>query len=113
MAGKATSNAYTRFGYLDYAEMLNRLESGKINEHDVIFSKDRLTTYIISDSLQPVELRSRVYVFDSISEAESKLNTNKDTYIGQIVAIKNKNVYKGYIVNLSPDEKYIVCPFLS
>jgi hypothetical protein len=88
-----------KFGYLSYDDMLSKIETGEVNEYDVIYSKDRLITYIISEDLTPIELRSRVYVFNNISEAEATLNSSTDTYIGQVVAILYKDKYRGYIVN--------------
>ena len=93
------TEAKIKFGYLSYDEMLTRIDTGELNEYDVIYSKDRLTTFVISEELKPIEIRSRVYVYDSIVEAESALNTAIDTYIGQIVSIKYNDKYRGYIVN--------------
>ena len=92
-----------KFGYLSYDDMIARLESGELNEYDVIYSRDKLITYLISEDLKPIELRSRVYVFSSVKEAEIALNQNTDTYSGQIVAILDKDTYRGYIVNLNND----------
>ena len=98
-----------KFAYLTYDDMLLRLESGEINEYDVIFSKDKLTTYIITADLKPIELKSRVYVFDSIEDAEKVLNESSDTYVGQIVSILYEDTYKGYIVN-KKNGRYNVTP---
>ena len=98
-----------KFAYLTYNDMLSKIESGEINEYDVIYSKDRYVTYLITETLEPLELRSRIYVFNSINEAENKLNEATDTYIGQIVSILEKDAYRGYIVNKKND-KFIVTP---
>lgn len=94
-----TTETKIKFGYLSYDEMLARIQSGELNEYDVIYSKDRLTTYVISEELKPIEIRSRVYVYNSVAEAVKEINENADTYIGQIVSILEGNVYRGYIVN--------------
>lgn len=94
-----TTETKIKFGYLSYDEMLARIESGELNEYDVIYSKDRLTTFVISEELKPIEIRSRVYVYNSVGEAVKEINENTDTYIGQIVSILEGNVYRGYIVN--------------
>lgn len=88
-----------KFAYLTYDDMLSKLESGDINEYDIIYSKDKHITYLITEYLQPLELRSRVYAFNSVSEAEIGLNDATDTYVGQIVSILDKDAYRGYIVN--------------
>lgn len=98
-----------KFAYLTYDDMLSKLELGDLNEYDIIYSKDKYVTYLITEELKPLQLRSRVYVFDSISDAEIKLNESTDTYIGQVVAILDKDTYRGYIVN-HKSEKFTVTP---
>ena len=98
-----------KLAYLTYDDMLKNLESGEIDQYDVIFSRDRLVTYLISENLKPIEFRSRVYVFSSVDEAEEKLNTSTDTYVGQVVSILYKNRFRGYIVN-TVDDKFTVAP---
>lgn len=94
-----TTETKIKFGYLSYDEMLARIESGELNEYDVIYSKDRLTTFVISEELKPIEIRSRVYVYNSKKDAIREINKNSDTYVGQIVSILEGNTYRGYIVN--------------
>ena len=98
-----------KFAYLTYDDMLSKIDSGDLNEYDIIYSKDKYVTYLITENLQPLQLRSRVYVFDSISEAENKLNESTDTYIGQVVAILDNGTYRGYIVN-QKSSKFTVTP---
>lgn len=98
-----------KFAYLTYSDMLLKIESGEINEYDICFSKDRLLTYLITETLEPLEIRSRVYVFNSTTEAEEALNKATDTYIGQVVAILDNDKYRGYIVNQKSD-KFVVTP---
>lgn len=99
----------SRLAYLTYEDMLQKIQTKELDEYDIIYSKDRLITYLISENLEPIEIRSRVYIFNSIEEAETKLNESTDTYIGQIVSILYENTYRGYIVNQKND-KYIVIP---
>lgn len=94
------SKSRTNFAYLTCEDMQKKLSDGILNQYDVIYTKDSLETYIITEELKAVALRSRVYAFNSIREAVSKLNQNMDTYEGQIVSIYNGNEYSGYIVNL-------------
>ncbi len=98
-----------KFGYLSYEDMLNKIESGELNEFDIIYSRDRLVTYVISEDLNPIEIRSRVYVFNSVVEAENTLNNSTDTYVGQVVAILYNDTYRGYVVN-KKSNKYTVVP---
>ena len=98
-----------KFAYLTYDDMLSKLESGDLNEYDIIYSKDKYVTYLITEELKPLQLRSRVYVFDSVSEAEIKLNESTDTYTGQVVSILYNDTYRGYIVN-QKSGKFTVTP---
>ena len=98
-----------KFAYLTYDDMLSKLESGDLNEYDIIYSKDKYVTYLITEELKPLQLRSRVYIFDSVSEAEIKLNESTDTYTGQVVSILYNDTYRGYIVN-QKSGKFIVTP---
>lgn len=102
-----TTETKIKFGYLTYDDMLLKIESGEINEYDIIYTKDRLATYVISEELKPIELRARVYIFSSVQEAETSLNVATDTYIGQIVSIKYKDKYRGYIVNQNNSGFYV------
>ena len=104
-----SSSTRVKFGYLTYNEMLDKLANGEVDAYDVIFTKDTYLTYIISPDLIPVEIKARVYIFNSIEEANVALNEASDTYAGQIVSILQGDVYKGYIVNLI-ENTYSVSP---
>lgn len=88
-----------KFGYLYYNDMLQKISDGIIDLHDVVFTKDTKETYIVSTDGVPVALKSRVYVYNSMTEAIRELNTNTDTYVGQIVSILEGDTYRGYVVN--------------
>ena len=97
------------YAYLDYSDISTRIENGEIDQYDVVFTKDTHEQYLIKDDLSLLNIKSRIYCFDSIISAKEKLNSNTDTYEGQIVAIADNDsgVYHGYIVNKSNDE-YII-----
>lgn len=99
----------SRLAYLTYSDMIQKIQDKEIDEYDIVYSKDRLITYLISEELEPIEMRSRVYVFNDEETAIVQLNQNTDTYIGQIVAILYNGIYRGYIVN-EKDGKFIVTP---
>ena len=88
-----------KFGYLTYNDMLQRVAEGVIDQHDIVFTKDTNEIFIISKDYEPIPLKNRVYVYNSLAEAIASVNRNVDTYIGQIVSILDGDVYKGYIVN--------------
>lgn len=98
-----------KYAYLDYSEIQNRIDGGEIDEYDVIFTKDTHEQYLIKDDLSLLNIKSRIYRFDSIESAKESLNSSSDTYEGQIVAIADNDlgVYHGYIVNRY-DEEYTV-----
>ena len=85
-------------GYMRYASITTKIQSGEIDAYDVIFTTDTHENYVISPELEPCAVRSRIYVFDSVEEANTLLNENADTYVGQIVSILVDDKYKGYIV---------------
>ena len=92
--------------YLTYEDMLQRIQNGAVDQNDIIFGKDTRETYIISNDLIPAPMRSKVYVFDSVADANTALNTNTDTYKGQIVSILNNDKYTAYVVNQDPNGVY-------
>ena len=98
-----------KYAYLDYSDISTRIKNGEIDQYDVVFTKDTHEQYLIKDDLSLLNIKSRIYCFDSIISAKEKLNSNTDTYEGQIVAIADNDsgVYHGYIVNKSNDE-YII-----
>ena len=95
-----------KFGYLYYDEIPTRIENGDIDVNDIIFTRDTHETLIISEDLSLVPMRSKVYVFDSVADANTALNTNTDTYKGQIISILNNDKYSAYIVNQDPNGVY-------
>lgn len=103
-----TSSNRAKFGYLTKADMLSRIAEGQLDAYDIVFTKDSKETYIITENLEPSALSSKVYVFDSVTEAEEALNTATDTYAGQIVSVLYKDTYRGYIVNQQNDLYYLI-----
>lgn len=102
-----------KFGYLTYDDMLQKIDDGTLDQNDVIYTKDTKETYIISSDLEPIALKSKVYVYNSMTEAIREINKNTDTYIGQIVSILEGDTYRGYIVNQKINQEnaiYTVVP---
>ena len=99
-----------KFGFLSYEDMLLRISEGKIDAYDIVFSKDKKQVFIINEELEPVAMRSKVYVYETVEKANEALNANTDTYEGQIVSILNGDVYYGYIVNKDNNGAYYVKP---
>lgn len=98
-----------KYAYLNYDDIQERIKNGDIDEYDIVFTKDTHEQYFLREDLSLVNIKARIYRFDSVAIAIEQLNSNTDTYEGQIVAIADNDlgVYHGYIVNKSGD-KYTV-----
>ena len=113
---KITVNAPTptdtraKFGFLAYDDMLAKIVEGTLDQYDIVFSKDKKQVFIINENLEPIAMHSKVYVYETVEEANEALNTNTDTYEGQIVSIKTGDVYYGHIVNKDVKGFYYVKP---
>lgn len=99
----------TKFVYLSYDDITASIGNGVLDGYDMCITKDTHEFYIIKEDLTPFAIKSKVYVFDSVEEANTQLNENTDTYVGQIVAILCNDTYRGYIVN-SVDGQFTVTP---
>lgn len=104
------TNTRAKFAFLTYDSMLEKIADGTLNQLDIIYTKDSHENVIISPDLIPIIVRSRIYTFGSVTEANEKLNINTDTYKGQIVAILNDDKYKAYIVNQNENSIYYTTP---
>ena len=98
----------TKFVYLSYDDITTSIGNGVLDEYDMCITKDTHEIYVIREDLTPFAIKSKVYVFDSVEEANTQLNVNTDTYIGQIVSILVDDKYKGYIVNRDSQGSYYV-----
>lgn len=98
----------SRYGYLNMADIQDRIDSGKLDAYDLIYTKDTHECYILTEDLEQVPIKSRVYQFPSEEEALLYLNATTDTYEGQLVAIKKNNRYKAYIVNKDDEDLWCV-----
>ena len=101
-------NTRAKWAYLSYDSIQTKINEGVLDAYDIIYTKDSHENVIISPDLEIWSVRSRIYVFDSVEEANTQLNVNTDTYIGQIVSILVDDKYKGYIVNRDSQGSYYV-----
>lgn len=101
-------NTRAKWAYISYDSIQTKIDEGVLDQFDVIYTKDTHENLLISPDLSIIPIRSRVYVFNSIEEANEKINQNTDTYIGQIVSIITGDVCKGYIVNKNESDNYYV-----
>lgn len=93
------SKAYSKNAYINQNEISERIENGQLDAFDIIYTKDTHLCFIISPELTPIEIKSKVFVFTSVEEAEEELNNSSYTYEGQIVSILSNGIYRAYIVN--------------
>ena len=98
----------TKFVYLSYDDMTTIIGNGILDEYDMCITKDTHEIYVIREDLTPFAIKSKVYIFDSVEEANTQLNANTDTYVGQIVSIIVDDKCKGYIVNKDALGNYYV-----
>lgn len=98
-----------KFGYLSYNDMLQKVQEEVLDAYDICYTKDTNECYIIKEDLIPSPIRSKVYVFQSETNAIEQINQNTDTYNGQIIAVLDGDTYRGYIVNQKND-KFTVTP---
>ena len=101
-------NARAKWAYLSYDSIQTKIDEGVLDAYDVIYTKDSHENVIISPDLEIWSVRSRIYVFNSVEEANTQLNINTDTYIGQIVSVITDEVCKGYIVNKDREGSFYV-----
>lgn len=101
-------NTRAKWAYLSYDSMITKIQDGTLDSYDVCYCPDTKENYVISPDLEPWAVRSKIYVFNSIDDANNQLNINTDTYIGQIVSVIVGDVCKGYIVNKNESDNYYV-----
>lgn len=101
-------NTRAKWAYLSYDSIQTKINEGVLDAYDVIYTKDSHENVIISPDLEIWSVRSRIYVFNSVEEANTRLNINTDTYIGQIVSVITDEVCKGYIVNKDREGSFYV-----
>lgn len=108
---KKTNRA--KFGYLNYDEIVTRIEKGELTVFDIIYTKDTHETVLITPEFELLSLKSKVYCYPDVNTAESMLNKATDSYPGQIVSILSGEEYLGYIVNQTTGGIFYVTPLSS
>ena len=103
---KSTQRA--KFAYVKRNDIEKLINSGKIDANDIIFTEDSHENILIGTDLSINPIRSRIYRFSDVQNAESKINESPDSYEGQIVAILSDGAYTAYIVNKNVGGTYYV-----
>ena len=101
-------NTRAKWAYLPYDSIQPKIDEGILDQFDVIYTSDSHENLIITPDLTLWSVRSRIYTFDSVADANTALNTNTDTYKGQIVSILNGDKYTAYVVNQDSNGVYSV-----
>lgn len=101
-------NTRAKWAYLPYDSIQPKIDEGILDQFDVIYTSDSHENLIITPDLTLWSVMSRIYTFDSVADANTALNTNTDTYKGQIVSVLNGDKYTAYIVNQDPNGVYSV-----
>ena len=57
-----------KYAYLSYDGMISKITDGTLDGYDIVYCNDTHENYVISPELEPLSVRSRVYVFDSVEE---------------------------------------------
>lgn len=99
-------NTRAKWAYLPYDSIQPKIDEGILDQFDVIYTSDSHENLIITPDLTLWSVRSRIYTFDSVADANTALNTNTDTYKGQIVSILNGDKYTAYVVNQDSNDVY-------
>ena len=98
---------HSRFVYANYDDILNAINTGELNQFDICIAQDTRELLLVKDDLDVLPIKSKIYRFSGINEAETALNANSDTYEGQLVAILNGGKYSSYIVNRR-NNRYVI-----
>jgi len=103
---------HSRFFFSSYQEIQDYINAEQINQWDIVLCKDTQEFILVTDQFELVPIKSRVYRFNSVTNAEAFLNEAKDSYQGQLVSILNTSVgsYQAYIVNKNNAGRYYVTP---
>jgi hypothetical protein len=78
-----------KFGYGNVNNIDTAVESGTLDERDLVLTKDTSELIYIKDDKTQQKIRSRVRTFTSTEDAVTELNKSSDTYAGQPISIKN------------------------
>lgn len=82
-----------------YDILLTKIEANKVDAYDMCYVKQTNTFYILDKDLNPIEFKSRLYVYESTAEALEDINSRTDTYAGQVICVYTGDRYVPYVVN--------------
>lgn len=106
----AKSTHHSKFVYLNYDEIQDAINAGKLDIWDLILCKDTKEFVLIREDLSLASIKSKVYRYVDVESAEEDLNSSPETYEGQLVSILYQGAYVAYIVNKNKKDKFYVTP---
>lgn len=101
---------HSRFFFTSYRDIQDAINNEIVNKFDIVVCSDTQEQILVTEDLQLVPIKSRVYRFVSVASAETFLNNATDTYQGQIVSILNTKLgtYQAYMVNRRDSGRFYV-----
>ena len=102
-----------KFGWLYKEEIEQAIASQDLNAYDIVFTKDSHEQFLISSSLEPIPIKSRVRIFSSVDTAIEEINKTSSTYNGEIVSIRDGEKFVAYVVNQFNSGQYYISPIYS
>ena len=98
------SNLRSRLGYLDYADIQDRINEGSLDQYDVVLIKDQDTVAYVAPDGTIHNITTRMNAYVSESAAKRALNASTTTYVGMPVAIYQQGSYKLYLADGIPGD---------
>lgn len=104
------AESMVRFGYIKSSQIIKAIDNGLLEKWSVVFTEDTHNIYLIDDNLNPIEIRSRIPIFNDIEEAKNYIKESKNIQTGELVCIKNGELYKAYVVTILNDDDVDITP---
>lgn len=96
------SNTKFKLGYGNKQNIQSAISEGLLDGGDLIITKDtREFAFIKPDSENTLLVKSRVEVFDSLTDAEEYVASDTSAYAGEPIIIKINDIYKTYMIQES------------
>lgn len=104
----------SKLAYLSYDQIQPKIESGELDQYDLVYEKNQKILYMIDKDMNIVPISSRLVSYESEQEAIVDLNSRTDTYSGQIINVLVDDKYEPFTVNYNNlTESYIITPINS
>lgn len=105
-----TKENLVKFGWFTCDEMSRAISDKLLSAYDVCFTKDSKEIYIISSTLSPIPIKSKMRIFENEDIANTTINSTPQTYAGELVSIFKNEKFVAYIVNKNESGSFYVSP---